>query len=1606
MIKTFLQILAERQSKLKTAANPMLASDKADLVLTSQKPKTFLEQMSVGNPQADLAYWNKATVPQSKPKTFLSILGENVKQGLSPLTANVKQGIIGMRAISKQIFELPSVKEEKRLKKILTEPSYLISPETQKKGFIPPKPKKEEYISIPDKPEFAFAPKEILKSQIDLLPQYMAVAKQAAEDKAEQLAMQAAFMTTGLVQSKKAALQKALGEFKTEITPQIGKNALPEITAGTKLKNLTESYVKAGGNLTGIKTINQLVNKSEMLLSSIEGTAKELAFDKYTIRHTIDDIANNAKRTGELGIAQKISQIKITEPITAMEQLTAKLNAPFVNASQAVKAKAAQLIAGRVAELESRVKNINEPDYAPSFEEVKPEAQQPVKWWENEPSKNVPTVELTRPIVMSPEDAVNLMRGKPKQEIKSYIMPITRQEADALGDFSGIENIVKGKKGERPIEHPFAVFSYDIKGAKQTGLEGWFLRIGRPKDIEETYLYPGKKISLTEKQQYEKQKQLYETILSDYSARVKGTIPQEVKKIQEQIYPITREDLLFVAEKPALPKEQAMPKELEPLVWAKGTRAAGIQMAGLKNYNKATKMLENVGELPKNIKTEKVTKDFIRDYYETKKPPIAGDTFTNAKGEVVEITKVKDNAVDYFLKGEKKGIAGTVYSDKGFKTKSQLTALPTEKADAIPADLQKSIAEAKAKGLSAEEFVEAQPKFYHGTLTEGAKEIEKTGFKFRREMGKTTPFFDDAYFGDVIYLTNNKQQAQRLAEQMGTNRGITTFKGANTEVLEIPLVNFRLANMPKGATNAKQFKAKVEKLKLKGFDGILEKAKSENWAIIWNKDKLKTKSQLTDLYNQAVKEKPALPQAEDFVNWTDDKGRKFLGLTKIKNLTDEGAKSLQDNYEAQKDLWFKNKDKRVLQSKIEQRQLQTKIKQALGIKKYNQQARDTDQAIQIYIDSKRNPEHITQFYKDLTAEQQKIVDLSQELTPAIKKIADKIQKSYEQTGLEALSADIIKNVLDNYAARIWDLEGNKKTFGPLRKFGTTTRHAKLRVFETIIEGMAKGYELKVKSATNNLQILKEEIVKTIADKQFIKALQKIKTVDGNPLITTKRLEGYIQIEHPNFNVWEFAGQAKEGKVYGKNFLITDDGTLLERRSLYAPKAQAENLNNILGISKLSNVPGVKTLTKYNAIIKSWILQTSLFHHFAFMRSYYLGTNHKTFSEMNVRTAYREGVKAIEQENPILMQGVENGLTLGLKQDWEESLVREKTLIGKILDKNKASKFIKDKIMALRQSQADFLFGEFGAGLKAKAFLIEFRHQTKKYPNENTDIIAKRVANLINDDFGGLHLQRMGRNPTLQHIFRIFALAPDWTESNIRTMVKMVAGGTKTERRMYRRFWAGVLVKGVLLTVLANLLLNRDEFEENYKRAWKEGGLKWLDIDITNIYKALGGKSVNRKYFSILGHFKDPLKFITHPIKSAKHKGSVVFGFFHDMLSGVDWAGRGFTDADTLFKEGKTVEWGWEKGPISYSQLPSFMSNQLRGFQPVQIQNLLSWIAGEMEAFDAIANSLGLGVRTTYEPKSSAPNISPALQRLIDKYEIKTKKTVSPALQKLIDKYEK
>jgi hypothetical protein len=783
---------------------------------------------------------------------------------------------------------------------------------------------------------------------------------------------------------------------------------------------------------------------------------------------------------------------------------------------------------------------------------------------------------------------------------------------------------------------------------------------------------------------------------------------------------------------------------------------------------------------------------------------------------------------------------------------------------------------------------------------------------------------------------------------------------------------------------------------------------------------------------------------------------------------------LDDSFATQKNIYYGNRDERIQRSRTEAMRLQDNIKMLLGKKKYDEECREMDQAIHIWIELQSlEKDELKEIYRQLSKDHRKIVDKAKKLPANMIAVAEEIQKLYDAIGEEALEAKIIHNMRENYVAHVWQLEGKSET-DVLRKFGTTSRHAKQRVFATTLHGWMAGYEQRVSGATNNLQVLKEELIKTIENKKFIDNLRGIKDKEGRPMLSSYGgHEGYREIKNRNFRYWDFKMKIdavgvtemvrRLGKRYeesatesettsGKmsaplekleqvvigalvqrgmtedesrtalnrlrggdqvvresvvktvtqfvnetekiakiefadqvrgNLMLTRDGTLLEKAVLFAPADVAERLDKMFGVSTLKGHKLIDEYTRLNAQLKQLILFTSLYHHMAFLRSYYLGTTGKNFKEGNFISAYRTGNKLIKEDDPDIILGVRNGLTLGKMQEWDELALHEKTKIGAMVDKVPGAREIKDKIVNWKETQTRWLFETFGAGLKAMAFKVELRnaleHNKKLDPSEqlSNDEVAANVAGLMNADFGGLHLERMERSQTAQHLIRILFLAPDWTESNIQTMYKSFKKGE--EGKLYRKFWLSVMLKGMSATVFLNFLTaggDPEKFLEQYRAAWEagEGSLLHIDIkrltavDITSLYDLFGWKRSDdtRKYFSILGHFVDPFKFAFQPVASAKHKSSVLMGVIHDITSGTDWAGRRFTTFAELMETGKTVTWG-PGHPISYLEFPSFILNQLVGFTPIQIQNALGLIMGEMDAADAIMNSMGLGI-TQKKPK--------------------------------------
>ena len=488
-----------------------------------------------------------------------------------------------------------------------------------------------------------------------------------------------------------------------------------------------------------------------------------------------------------------------------------------------------------------------------------------------------------------------------------------------------------------------------------------------------------------------------------------------------------------------------------------------------------------------------------------------------------------------------------------------------------------------------------------------------------------------------------------------------------------------------------------------------------------------------------------------------------------------------------------------------------------------------------------------------------------------------------------------------------------------------------------------------------------------------------------------------------------------------------DVDIFERVPLYAPARVAELINRMTRAMDGDSpwkAPMLRTILQFNAAAKSWILMTSFFHHMAGSRSWMFGINHgvmdavrhgdlreavsRAVRAMNPVSAHKRGLEKIKSSDAVLRQLIKHGLTVGELADWSEGILAEHrglterlftALVGRMPGAETAVAMVQAGKL-FREKAANSLFKRLFAGLKAEAACVEFAHQmqqeiseaTKHGRTPNADLVAERVARLVNDDFGGMHLGRMGRNPSVQAALRLLLLAPDWTESNWRTVTGVIPGLNNAIARImnevpappnmapvYRRFWAGILLKGAASTLLLQVAITSifgdddDDWRDMYREQFADWDtfrrMKWTGVDVTPIYKRLGVDVPRgeRKIFSVVGHFADFLRMMD-PESLIKGKFSPVMRVAGALGTKTDYRQRPFTGFAELLETGKTVKSSYHQPTETFfNALPSILLAQARDIQPIQVGYLLKYLQGEEDGLTALLSSGGAHMKTAWAP---------------------------------------
>lgn len=238
-------------------------------------------------------------------------------------------------------------------------------------------------------------------------------------------------------------------------------------------------------------------------------------------------------------------------------------------------------------------------------------------------------------------------------------------------------------------------------------------------------------------------------------------------------------------------------------------------------------------------------------------------------------------------------------------------------------------------------------------------------------------------------------------------------------------------------------------------------------------------------------------------------------------------------------------------------------------------------------------------------------------------------------------------------------------------------------------------------------------------------------------------------------------------LQGWNWLAkTDDGTNVLARSdiKFHPEA-AQYMINRLGLEKsyLRENKGIGRITgpilKGGTKAKAVLLSFSPFH---LMQEALRGVM------MGVNPIRLDPIGEIGQR-PAIAAAVHEGMTIAPDKNALEEhsigVAQHAPFISKIPILGKAMDWYQD-----------FLFNRYIPSLKAQAAEVMTNKYKAAHPDWTERAVGKAVADHVNNAFGGQNWRAMGRAAATQDWFHIFALAPDWLESEMRFAASTLRGG--------------------------------------------------------------------------------------------------------------------------------------------------------------------------------------------------------------------------------------
>jgi hypothetical protein len=475
------------------------------------------------------------------------------------------------------------------------------------------------------------------------------------------------------------------------------------------------------------------------------------------------------------------------------------------------------------------------------------------------------------------------------------------------------------------------------------------------------------------------------------------------------------------------------------------------------------------------------------------------------------------------------------------------------------------------------------------------------------------------------------------------------------------------------------------------------------------------------------------------------------------------------------------------------------------------------------------------------------------LRPEQTKLADQLSNFFDQKGKQGQDAGVLRNFREDYINRIVDRRKTARAGGNAAvpdvglagsRLSKSFKFARQRVFDSAFDAEQAGVRYATKDPAELVPIYLNEMNKTIASRELVADLAHGRASDSRALAYPMGIARKVGAEEaptttikPNFKqrvADEITGDdvssadyvASQHPALSKFKWVETDSNgnpiMMEGQLALHPDI-ARHVNNIFGSSAIRrwyNSQGsalaalpkavVRTLDNLNQGAKSYLFSGSGFHHVTMAKKGFdIGAKPiRNFFKTLPQSA------ALQSADPRVRFWTEHGSQLAP-------------------DYLSASRFMEG--FGGRGPERVPLYGRWVKALSSHLFerFIPGMKLTlnEMYLEKNNAVFAKELAanevtpdqmaylsaRQANEALSHINYVDIGRNPTLQHIFSLGELAPDFLESRTRFTARAVAGalGAKQGRLALRGFVWGLAHTWLAARIVNKLIDDDYHFDEPF-----------------------------------------------------------------------------------------------------------------------------------------------------------------------------------------------